>query len=125
MISSRQHFERHLPFFGRCDRFVIQDRPGADFGPGHYAPVWEQAPHDPSIINFDLLVRLQPRLSRNVETRPVMSEVTDLDFFYGGAIRDEVDHPHSFRCIPSTLPSVRLCDCHGRPCWVPCRGVVG
>jgi hypothetical protein len=36
---------------------VLQDRPGADFGPGQYAPVWEQAPapHDPSIINFDLL----------------------------------------------------------------------
>ena len=23
---------------------VLQDQPGADFGPGHYAPVWEQAP---------------------------------------------------------------------------------
>jgi hypothetical protein len=29
-----------------------------------------------------------------------MSEVTDLDFFYGGAIRDNVDHPHSFLMHP-------------------------
>jgi hypothetical protein len=48
---------------------VLQDRPGADFGPGHYAPVWEQAPapHDPSIINLDLLSHpSSTRLSRNV-----------------------------------------------------------
>jgi hypothetical protein len=31
---------------------------------------------------------------------PVMSKVTDLDFFYGGAIREEVDHPHSFLMHP-------------------------
>jgi hypothetical protein len=46
-------------------------------------------PHDPSIINFDLLSH--PVFNRVYhgmwETRlPVMSEVTDLDFFYGGAI---------------------------------------
>jgi hypothetical protein len=60
-------------------------------------------PHDPSIINFDLLSH--PVFNRVYhgmwETRlPVMSEVTDLDFFYGGAIRDNVDHPHSFLMHP-------------------------
>jgi hypothetical protein len=84
---------------------VLQDRDGADFGPGHYAPVWEQAPapHDPSIVNFDLLSH--PVFNRVYhgmwETRlPVMSEVTDLNFFYGGAVRDDVDHPHSFLLHP-------------------------
>jgi class 3 adenylate cyclase len=84
---------------------VLQDRQGTDFGPGHYAPVWEQAPapHDPSIINFDLLSH--PVFNRVYhgmwETKlPVMSEVTDLDFFYGGAIREAVDHPQSFLMYP-------------------------
>jgi hypothetical protein len=56
MISSRQHFERHLPFYdGATGLPVIQDRPGADFGPDT-TPCGEQAPApDPSIINFDLL----------------------------------------------------------------------
>jgi class 3 adenylate cyclase len=84
---------------------VLQDDYGVDFGPGQYAPVWEQAPapHDPSIINFDLLSH--PVFNRVYhgmwETRlPVMSEVTDLDFLYGGVIRDDVDHPHSFLMYP-------------------------
>ena len=36
---------------------VVQTEPGVQFGPGNYAPVWQQAPvpNDPSIINFDLL----------------------------------------------------------------------
>ncbi len=84
---------------------VLQDRPGADFGPGQYAPVWKQAPapHDPSIINFDLLSHpVFNRVYRRMwETRlPVMSGVTDLDFFYDGAIREEADHPHSFLMHP-------------------------
>lgn len=90
---------------GDTGESVLQDRPGVDFGPGKWAPVWEQAPapHDPSIINFDLL-------SHSVFNRvyhgmwetglPVMSEVTDLGFFYSGATRDDVDHPHSFLLHP-------------------------
>jgi hypothetical protein len=79
------------------------------------------APHDPSIINFDLLSH--PVFNRVYhgmwETRlPVMSEVTDLDF-YGGAI-GEVDHPHSFLMHP-VYPSFSqdVSAMHGRPCWVP------
>jgi class 3 adenylate cyclase len=84
---------------------ILQDRPGADFGPGQYAPVWEQAPapFDPSIINFDLLSHpVFNRIYHGMwETKlPVMSEVTDLDFFYGGAVREEADHPHSFLMHP-------------------------
>jgi class 3 adenylate cyclase len=90
---------------------VLQDHHGANFGPGHYAPVWQQAPapHDPSIINFDLLSH--PVFNRVYhgmwETKlPVMSAVTDLSFLYGGAIRDEEDHPHSFLMYP-VYPSFR------------------
>jgi hypothetical protein len=55
---------------------------------------------------------------------PVMSEVTDLDFFYGGAIGEEVDHPQllMYPVYPSFSQDVLRS--HGRPCWVPCRGVV-
>jgi hypothetical protein len=47
-----------------------------------------------------------------------MSEVTDLDFFYGG-IRDNVDHPHSFLMHPSTHLLVPTLVRSG-PCWF-CR----
>jgi hypothetical protein len=102
---------------------VLQDRPGADFGPGHYAPVWEQAPapHDPSIINLDLLSHPSSTVYHGMwETRlPVMSEVTDLDFFYGGAIRDNVDHPAQLLMHP-VYPTSVLTFCGGTTLLV-CR----
>ena len=84
---------------------VLQEGPGVDFGPGNYAPIWEQAPapHDPSAINFDLLSHpVFNRIYHGMwETRlPVISEVTDLGFFYSGAVRDDVSHPHSFLLHP-------------------------
>jgi hypothetical protein len=40
-LDDKLAFRKHLVLTGLP---VIQDRPGANFGPGHYAPVWEQAP---------------------------------------------------------------------------------
>ena len=83
----------------------IQTGPGVDFGPGQYGPVWQQspAPHDPSIVNFDLLsMEIFARVYHGMwETRlPVISEVTELEFLYGGAIKDDITHPHSFLLEP-------------------------
>jgi hypothetical protein len=74
-------------------------------GPGDYAPIWQQAPapHDPSIINFDLLSHSVFNRVYHVMLKtglPAMSEATKLDWFYGGAIQDETDHPHSFLLQP-------------------------
>ena len=84
---------------------VLQDRPGIQFGPANYGPVWQQspAPHDTELVNFDLLSH--PTFARAYqamwETRlPVLSEVLPLDFLYGGANKDEIDQPHSFFMSP-------------------------
>ena len=84
---------------------VEQDGAGVDFGPGQYAPVWQQspAPHDPSIVNFDLLsMEIFARVYHGMwETRlPVISEVTEVSFLYEGAIKDDITHPHSFLLEP-------------------------
>jgi CHASE domain len=84
---------------------IPQDGSGLSFGPGQYGPVWQQAPapHDTNIINFDIL-------SHSVFARvyhamwdtqaPVMSEVMDLTFLYGGAVEDDAEHPHSILMQP-------------------------
>jgi hypothetical protein len=75
------------------------------YGPGNFAPVWQQspAPHDTDIINYDLLSHPTfQRIYHGVwETgKPVLSEVTDLSFLYSSAVKDEVEHPHSFLLDP-------------------------
>lgn len=86
---------------------VVQSTNGVDFGPGSFAPVWQQspAPHDTSIINFDLLSH--PTFQRVYHgmwetAKPVLSEVTDLAFLYEGAVHEEEDgtNPHSFLLSP-------------------------
>ncbi|CAB9497225.1 Receptor-type guanylate cyclase gcy [Seminavis robusta] len=76
-----------------------------DDGPGPYLPVWQQAPapHDPHVIHYNLLrheVFNRVFHGMNETLSPVLSEATDLEFFYGGSIRDDVDHPHSFLLQP-------------------------
>jgi len=75
------------------------------FGPGLYAPIWQQspAPKDPSIINWDIFSDpVFQRIYHGMwETRlPVLSEVLNLDFLYGGAVKDDSEHPHSFLLHP-------------------------
>ena len=90
---------------------VVQTEPGVQYGPGNYAPVWQQspAPHDPSIINFDLLSH--PVISRHYHemwsTKSlVISEVLDLDFVTNGAIKSVGAHPTSLLLQP-VYPSFR------------------
>lgn len=76
-----------------------------DVGPWAYAPVWQQvpAPHDPSIVNYDLLANtVFARTFRAMLTaqKPVLSEPSQLEFLYGGAIHDAIVHPHSFLLTP-------------------------
>jgi hypothetical protein len=105
MILSSPTFRKTSSVSRRCDRFACHTgSPWCQLwtrtlrtcvGTGT-APMTRRSSIRPALASC-----LQPRLSRNVETRlPVMSEVTDLDFFYGGAIRDNVDHPHSFLMHP-------------------------
>jgi hypothetical protein len=84
---------------------VVQTEPGVQYGPGNYAPVWQQspAPHDPSIINFDLLSH--PVISRHYHemwstNSLVISEVVDLDFLTKGAVKSEGAHPCTFTLQP-------------------------
>jgi len=84
---------------------VSQDGPGVDFGPAQYAPVWQQspAPSNPEIINFDLLSHpVFKRIYHGLwETRlPVFSEVMNVEFIYGTAVHDKIEHPHSFLMSP-------------------------
>mmetsp|Transcript_6696 Transcript_6696/g.18744 ORF Transcript_6696/g.18744 Transcript_6696/m.18744 type:complete len:1206 (-) Transcript_6696:178-3795(-) len=84
---------------------VPVESPSVDFGPGGHGVVWQQspAPHDPSIINFDILSHpVFARVYHGMwETKlPVMSEVTDLSFLYEGAVKDDITHPHSFLMHP-------------------------
>ena len=85
---------------------------GAYFGPGKFGPVWQQAPApaDPaSIINFDLF-SLEPfaRVYHGMwESRlPVLSEVMNLEWLYGSAVKDDSEHPHSFLMSP-VYPSLK------------------
>ena len=78
---------------------------GVDFGPGAYGVVWQQAPapHDPSIINFNLLSHpVFARVYRTMweSSQAVLSEVLNLGFLYEGAVRDEITNPHSFLMQP-------------------------
>lgn len=82
----------------------INDRT-PDLGAGPYLPVWQQspAPHDPHVIHYNLFrhdVFDRVFHGMNETLGPVLSEATSLEFFYGGSIRDEVDHPHSVLMQP-------------------------
>lgn len=92
---------------------VAQTEPGVQDGPGNYAPVWLQspAPHDTSIINFDLLSH--PIISRHYHqmwdtTAIAVSEIVNLDFLTSGAIiEDRLTHPCTFVMQP-VFPSFEL-----------------
>jgi hypothetical protein len=103
------YLQRHENDYDVNSQLVGQTGPGVDFGNGHYGPVWQQvpAPHDPSIINFDVLSNpdiLKTYRAMWEEQRPVFSQVTDLRFLYDGAIRQEdnatATDPHSFLLHP-------------------------
>jgi CHASE domain len=78
-----------------------------EVGQWDYAPVWQQAPaphqDDASIINFDVFSHPDlARLFHGVwETeQAVLSQAMPLDFLYGGAVQDEISHPHSILMNP-------------------------
>lgn len=104
----RAQIPTNIYYFENYDegKRLVQTGPGVQFRPGNYAPVWQQAPApcDPSIINFDLLSH--PVISRRyhdmwTSQSPVISEVTNLEFMYRGALGDDVDYrPRSFLLQP-------------------------
>jgi hypothetical protein len=70
-----------------------------------YLPVWQMAPapHDTSIVHYNLLdndVFERVEYGMRGINSPVLSEATDLEWLYGGAIRDDPTHPHSFLLQP-------------------------
>ena len=72
---------------------------------GKYGPVWQQspAPHDPQVINYDVLSH--PTVANVYEKMmkeglPVISPVFDLFFLYGSAVHDEFVNPHSIIMAP-------------------------
>ena len=74
-------------------------------GPGPYLPAWQlaPAPHDPKIVNYNLLDHeVFERVEHGMRAinLPVLSEATDLEFLYGGSIYDDPTHPHSFLLQP-------------------------
>jgi hypothetical protein len=74
-------------------------------GDGPFLPVWQfaPAPHSVRVVNYDLLNNeVFRRVHRGMSDAlsPVISEATELEFYYGGSVRDEVDHPHSFLLQP-------------------------
>ena len=76
-----------------------------DKGRGPYLPVWQMAPapYNSSIVNYNLLDN--PVFEKNFRGMertdlPVLSEVTDLTFLYGGAVHDDATHPHCFLMYP-------------------------
>ena len=76
-----------------------------DEGASLLLPVWQMAPapHDPSIVNYNLFRdEVFARIFHGMETydTPVLSEATRLDWLYGGSIRDDPTHPHSFLLQP-------------------------
>lgn len=78
-----------------------------DKGRGPYLPVWQiaPAPNDPTIVNYNLLSHPTfERIFHGMEETdlPVLSDVTDLRFLYGGSIEHDPHHvhPHSFLMYP-------------------------
>jgi len=74
-------------------------------GRGPYMPVWQMAPapHDPSIVNYNLLDYpvFEKAYNGVMETElPVLSGLTDLEWLYGGAVQDSHLNPHSFLLYP-------------------------
>jgi hypothetical protein len=76
-----------------------------DEGPGPYLPIWQQspAPHDPHAILYNLLnhqvfTRIYHGMTDTMS--PVLSEATDLEFFYEGSIQEAIHHPHSVLLHP-------------------------
>lgn len=72
---------------------------------GRFMPVWQvaPAPHDPKIINYNLLDNdVFQRVNNGMHSvnKPVLSEATDLAFLYEGSIYDDPTHPHSFLLQP-------------------------
>ena len=72
---------------------------------GPYLPVWQMAPapHDPTIVNYNLLDNeVFQRIDHGMHAinRPVLSEATDLAWLYSGAVYDDPTHPHSFLLQP-------------------------
>ncbi|CAB9500133.1 Receptor-type guanylate cyclase gcy [Seminavis robusta] len=70
-----------------------------------YLPVWQMAPapHDPTVIHYDLLENeVFERVEHGMHgiNQAVLSEATDLEWLYGGSIRDDPTHPHSFLLQP-------------------------
>lgn len=82
------------------DRHIVLEE-----GPGPYLPVWQQspAPHDTKVVNYNLLdneVFDRVFHGMNETLHPVLSEATELGWFYEGSIHDDVSHPHSFLLQP-------------------------
>ena len=99
--SSIQSLETFVGSIGQT--YAVLD--GEEVDLGYYAPIWQQSPfpHDPSIVNFDLLAHpVFRRLYRWIlkTGRPVLSEVFDMEFLYKSAISDESKHPHSVLMQP-------------------------
>jgi len=74
-------------------------------GPGPYLPVWQlvPAPHNPSVVNYNLLSHeIFERLYHfvNQTKSPIVSEVFDLEFLYGGSIHEDPTHPFSVLMQP-------------------------
>lgn len=72
---------------------------------GPYMPVWQMAPapHDPHIVNYNLLDnKVFRRIDHGMHSinLPVLSEATDLAWLYNGSIYDDPTHPHSFLLQP-------------------------
>ena len=70
-----------------------------------YAPVWQQSPppHDPSIVNLDLLQHpVFRRIYRSMKEtgRPAFSEVFDLEYLYKSAVKADFVHPCSVLVYP-------------------------
>ena len=88
-----------------------QTSAGATFGPGNYAPIWQEVPaptDDPAMINFDLLS--DPVLQRLYHgmwdtSLPVFSNVMNVSFLFGASKVSRqgdapMDHPHSVLFSP-------------------------
>jgi len=68
-------------------------------------PVWQlvPAPHNPSVVNYNLLSHeIFDRLYHfvNQTKSPIISEVFDLEFLYGGSIHEDPTHPFSVLMQP-------------------------
>jgi hypothetical protein len=86
-------------------RYDVNGNQTPEMGKGPYLPVWQMAtaPHDPTIVNYNLLDH--PHFARVYDGMqetglPILSDVTDLEFLYGGAVTDDSTHPHNFVMYP-------------------------